>query len=125
MNGKDREYLADTNAFIYLLQKRPAIQPLLNFDWAYSFITEIELLGKPKVQKAELEKLRQLLAVAKKVLHTEETTLKAIDLKQRYGIKTPDAIIAATAWQYDLPLITADAGFVKITELNLFLVDLT
>jgi hypothetical protein len=26
MNGKDKEFLADTSAFIYLLQKRPAIQ---------------------------------------------------------------------------------------------------
>lgn len=99
--------------------------PLLNAEWAFSFITEIELLGKPRIQKKELEKLKQLLAVAKLAGHTNETTRRAIELKQRYLIKTPDAIIAATAWQYDLPLITADVGFVKIKELNLFLIDIT
>ncbi|MFM8849141.1 MAG: type II toxin-antitoxin system VapC family toxin [Cytophagales bacterium] len=123
MNGK--QYLADTNAFIYLLQKRPAVMPLLNAEWAFSFITEIELLGKTRIQKNELEKLKQLLVVAKLASHTNEITRRAIELKQRYLIKTPDAIIAATAWQYDLPLITADVGFVKIKELNLFLIDIT
>jgi len=93
-----RQFLADTNAFIYLLQKRPAILPLLNSDWFFSFITEIELLGKPGIPKGELEKLRQLLAVAKKIAHTDEVNERAIDLRQRYAVKIPDAIIAPTAW---------------------------
>ncbi len=42
MNGN--KYLADTNAFIYLLSKHPALDPLLDSQWYYSFITEIELL---------------------------------------------------------------------------------
>lgn len=42
------KYLADTSAFIYLLNKHPAIKPLLDAEWGYSFITRIELLGKKK-----------------------------------------------------------------------------
>jgi predicted nucleic acid-binding protein len=47
MNGN--RYLADTNAFIYLLQKHPALKSLLQAEWMYCFITEIELLGKPGI----------------------------------------------------------------------------
>ena len=49
------KYLADTNAFIYLLQKHPRIQSLLEADWSYSFITEIELLGKPGMSPFEIQ----------------------------------------------------------------------
>jgi predicted nucleic acid-binding protein len=120
-----RQYLADTNAFVYLLQKKSFIIPLLDSEWCFSFITEIELLGKPRLESEELKTLKQLLKVAKKLMHVEEINEKAITLRQRYSIKTPDAIIAATAWQYKIPLITADSGFVKIKEIDLFLLDFT
>jgi len=121
MNG--RQYLADTNAFVYLLQKKSFILPLLDSEWFFSFITEIELLGKPRLQAEELKTLKQLLKVAKKLTHVEEINEKAIALRQRYAIKTPDALIAATAWQYKVPLLTADIGFAKIKEINLFLLE--
>ena len=121
MNG--RQYLADTNAFVYLLQKKSFILPLLDSEWFFSFITEIELLGKPRLQAAELKTLKQLLKVAKKLTHVDEINEKAIALRQRYAIKTPDALIAATARQYKVPLLTADTGFAKIKEINLFLLE--
>jgi predicted nucleic acid-binding protein len=123
MNG--RQYLADTNAFVYLLQNKPFITPLLDSDWFFSFITEIELLGKPGLQPQELKTLRQLLKVARKLPHLEAINEKAIILRQQYAVKIPDAIIAASAWQYNLPLLTADTGFAKIEEINLFLLELS
>ncbi|GIL23925.1 MAG: hypothetical protein BroJett042_24380 [Bacteroidota bacterium] len=68
--------------------------------------------------------MRELLSVAKKLVHTDSINEKAISLRQRYGIKVPDAIIAASAWQYDLPLITADVAFTKIKEVNILLLDI-
>jgi predicted nucleic acid-binding protein len=50
--------LADTNAFIYLLNGHPSLQPLLESTWLYSFITEIELLGKPGITPVEIKKLK-------------------------------------------------------------------
>ena len=47
----------------------------------------------------------------------------AISLKQKYSIKTPDAIIAATAKSFNLPLITADRDFEKIKEVDIVLLD--
>jgi predicted nucleic acid-binding protein len=45
-------------------------------------------------------------------------------LKKKYSIKLPDAIIAATAIWYKIPLITADKGFEKIEELELILLEI-
>jgi predicted nuclease of predicted toxin-antitoxin system len=41
-----------------------------------------------------------------------------ITLKQKYSIKTPDTIIAATAKAFNLQLVTADLDFKKIKEVK-------
>lgn len=51
----------------------------------------------------------------------KETT---IALKQRYAIKVPDAIIAATSIEHNIPIVTADKGFEKITGLKVHIVGL-
>jgi len=53
-------YLADTNTFIYLLNRHPVLQNLLEAEWHYMFITEIELLGKPKISPAEIRNVQSL-----------------------------------------------------------------
>ena len=44
---------------------------------------------------------------------------KASKLRLNYAVKLPDAIIAATAEYLGLPLITADAAFFKIKEIEI------
>lgn len=46
----------------------------------------------------------------------------AIALKQQFAIKTPDAIIAATAKFLQLPLVTSDKGFRKFTDMQIILI---
>ena len=41
---------------------------------------------------------------------------RAIQLRRKYKIKLPDAIIAATSLVYDLSLISADVVFSKIEQ---------
>jgi predicted nucleic acid-binding protein len=48
----------------------------------------------------------------------------AISIRQKYAVKTPDAIIAATAKSFDLPLVTADRDFKKIDGVDIVLLDL-
>jgi len=43
---------------------------------------------------------------------------------QKFVIKLPDAIIAATALYLDLPLLTADKEFSKIPDVKLILLEL-
>ena len=121
MNGN--RFLADTNTLIYLLDKHPALRPLLESEWLFSFITEIELLGKPGISSAEVNKVRGLLSVCIKAPHTEAINSTAINLKQNYRMKVPDAIIAATAIEQKVPLLTFDKEFAKIKEVDLVLLE--
>lgn len=45
-----------------------------------------------------------------------------MELRKKYHIRLPDAIISATAIENDLTLITADKGFEKLEELKLTLI---
>ena len=49
---------------------------------------------------------------------------RTILLRRKYGTKLPDSIVAATAIECELPLVTADKGFKKIEELDLRLLEL-
>ncbi len=109
MNGND--YLADTNAFILLLDEHPALKGLLASSWHYSFITQIELLGKFNISSTDIKQVKGLLSISIKLNHNEAINDVAISLKQHYKIKLPDAIIASTALHYQLPLLTFDKGF--------------
>ena len=46
-----------------------------------------------------------------------------MECKQKYTIKTPDAIIAATAKSFNLPLVTADIDLKKIEDVDIVLLD--
>ncbi len=122
MNGN--RFLADTNTCIYLLDKHPSLQPLLESEWVYSFITEIELLGKPGITSQEVKKINGLLSVCIKSPHTESINKTAISLKQLYRMKVPDALIAAAAIEQKIPLLTFDKDFIKIKEVDLVLLEL-
>jgi predicted nucleic acid-binding protein len=46
------------------------------------------------------------------------------NLTQKYMVKLPDAIIAATSIYLDLPFLSADSGFKKIQELDFVLIEI-
>lgn len=43
----------------------------------------------------------------------------AILFRKRYSLKIPDAIIAASAVSFEIPLVTSDKAFKQIKELQL------
>ncbi|WP_421942417.1 PIN domain-containing protein [Pedobacter sp.] len=47
-----------------------------------------------------------------------------MDLKRKYNIKIPDAIIAATSILLKIPLITADKGFMKIKKIDCVILEI-
>jgi len=121
MNGD--KILVDTNIFIHLLNRHPKISEFLDKEWWFNFITEIELLGKPGISKEEVKVIEDLLSICTKVPHGEDIDHITIALKQKYAIKTPDAIIAATSIYLQIPLVTFDKGMKKIAELDLILLE--
>lgn len=122
MGGTD--FLADTNILIYLLKGNPAIEPYLESAIYVSVISEIELLGMRRISQAEITSAKNLLKDCVVVELTQEIKEGAILLKQNHKIKTPDAIIAATAQYLGIPLLSADAALKNISSVDLELVKL-
>ncbi len=120
------KYLIDSNIWIYALGNISEIIELFtniynDNNGGYSFITEIEILGYKKIESNELSKLKKMLDLSNKYDMTNDILKRTIKLRQNYSIKTPDAIIAATALTNDLILVTRNTkDFNKIKELKLF-----
>ena len=114
-------FLADTNIFIYLLNKESIIEQFLESEWYYSFITRIELLSKQGITEKEIETVNGVLTACTYLAHSEPIDELTINLKRKYKIKLPDAIIAATALHLQLPLLTVDKGFTKVNEIDVVL----
>ena len=122
MNGID--ILIDTNIAIYAMEAHPAVKGLAACSPAISVISEIELFGKKDISKQEITDIRALLKGFPVIALNDGIKETAILLKQKYAIKTPDAIIAATAQDLNLTFVTADKGFAKIDEIDAIIVDL-
>jgi predicted nucleic acid-binding protein len=116
-------FLADTNAIIYILEGKGNILPFLINITGISVISEIELRGLYQISKKEENKIMSLLDDLEIIPLSHPIKELAIELKQNHKIKLPDAIIAATAIKKNLSLLTADKDFVKINELDLVLIE--
>ena len=120
MNGIN--FLADTNALIYLLNGNSCMNLYLQKTLAFSVISEMELLSYSGITETEENCIKSLLNDCEEISLTSEIKNKTIELRKKYKIKLPDAIVAASAIIKKIPLITADKGFKQITELDLELI---
>jgi predicted nucleic acid-binding protein len=112
--GTGIDFFVDTNVIIYAFEGHRSIADIIRCSPAISVISEIELLGKKGITQHELSNLRALLNGFEIVDMNNAIKEIAISLKQKYAIKTFDAIIAATAKAFNLPLVTADKDFKKL-----------
>ncbi len=111
--------LIDTNIALYLLNGDNTIAELLNGKDVYlSFISELELLGFQDLRDEDVPLIEEFLNSCIIVDLNQAIKKITIELKRAQKIKLPDAIIAATSKYMNLPLISADQGFEKITELQ-------
>lgn len=117
MSGID--YLADTNAILYFLSGNECMKPFVSSRFAFSVINEMELLSYPKITAEEEKQIRGFLEGSAFIGLTDSIKERTIQIRRTYNIKLPDAIVAATAIEYDMTLITADTGFEAIKELKL------
>jgi predicted nucleic acid-binding protein len=117
MNGID--FMVDTNILIYLHEAKPEVLPYLEYAWCCSVITEMELLGTPNLSSNEKSKLKSLLSDCIIFPFSDDIKYITINIRQTRKVKIPDAIIAATAIHYNLPLLSADRGFKNISGLTL------
>jgi predicted nucleic acid-binding protein len=117
MNGIN--ILADTSVLIQFLNGDEKINRFIaNKNIFISVITEIELLSLPGISMEQEKLISKFLDELVAIEMQKEIRLKAVDIRRKYKTKLPDAVIAATAITYSLPLFTSDKGFEKITDLE-------
>ncbi len=116
-------YLIDTNIAIEYLDRTLSAGGYAfvgNIPVLLSVITRIELLGWQKISPSVSARLETYIGNAFIYSLDEPIILKTIELRQQYKIKTPDAIIAATALVHDLTLLTRNLpDFKQIPSLTL------
>ena len=95
MNGID--FVADTNFLIGLHEGKSFAKPFLDKVATVSIISEIELLGWPKISELEKRRLKQLLDDCVLIDLSPEIRAITIRIRQQQKIKLPDAIVAATS----------------------------
>ncbi len=115
-------FVADTNFLINVHEGLPVTEPFLDGTVITSIISEIELLGWKGLTALEKIKLKAMLEDSTIIDLNPDIKNKAIELRQQYGIKTPDAIIAATSKFMQLPLVTSDKGFRKLKGIKIILI---
>ncbi len=117
------DFLADTNILISILEGDKRLLPYLDKLLAVSFVSEIELLGKPAITEKEIKSCRALLNDCIILPYSEDIKELAIGIKQKRKITLVDAMIAATGTKYKFPILTFDKGFSKIQAINLLLLE--
>lgn len=115
-------FVADTNFLINVHEGDAITEPFLDANVVVSIISEIELLGYHGLAQEDMAALHALLDDCLVVGLLPEIKDIAIELRQQYRIKTPDAIIAATSRYLRLPLVTSDKGFARIKNLELIII---
>lgn len=118
MNGN--RLFVDTNILLYYLKgNEDVVELIVDKDLIISFITEIEILAFPNLAPNTLVQIKELFSLC--TIMDLERGIKdlTIEIKIKYKLKIPDAIIAASAQYYNLPLITADKAFRKLKDQNI------
>ena len=113
--------LLDTNIVIYSCQADGEwlTQWTAHAEAAIASVTRVEALGFVKISPVEESAIRKYLGRCLTYPLDEEVIERAIRLRQQKKLKLGDAIIAATALEFDLPLVTRNADdFKDITGLE-------
>ena len=110
-------FILDTNIFIYLFAGSLK-EPLPDKVLGYSVITEIELLSYPGLSQKDERQIRKLLSEMNHIALTKEIKRQTIQIRKKYKIKLPDAIISATAIVNNATLLTNDEQLLAIPSLK-------
>ncbi|MDX2285617.1 MAG: PIN domain-containing protein [Bacteroidia bacterium] len=120
MNGR---YILDTNAVIALLKGDMGLVDLLKqATWVgVPLIVELEFLsfgGLAASDIALFEAFKRRVSVLGLDPADVETKLEIIRLRRTFGIKMPDAMIAACAIRQQATLLSNDAMFNRVVGLS-------
>ncbi len=117
-------FVADTNALIYLLGGYECMKPFLNEKLYMSIISEMEMLSFSELSIEDENNIKGLISKCSVIPVDNDIKDKTIQIRRKDRLKLPDAIIAATAIVNDMTLVTADKEFEKVDELKLELLNI-
>jgi predicted nucleic acid-binding protein len=118
MNGD--QLFIDTNIILYYLNGDRTLLPVLEDKQLFvSFITQLELLSFKKITEPEIKLIEGFLQYCTIIEMSSVIKENTILLRRKYGLKLPDAIIAASSLFLNAPLFTADKDMANITEIDL------
>lgn len=108
------KYLLDTNFLIGLLKASPDVvsvvlaKQVLVSEYAYSFMTRMEILGFEGLKQVERLLIQNKLDQLKRLQLSIAVEEKVIEIRTSRKVKMPDAIIVATTLVHGLELLTLD-----------------
>lgn len=118
------QYLIDNNAIsnffsgLFTEKGMDFMADVLDQTPIISVITEIEALSWISSDKAKEQIVKDFIQDATVLALTPAIVSQCISIRRSRKIKTPDAIIAATAIVHNLTIITSDSDFKNITGLK-------
>lgn len=118
------QYLIDNNVIstyfsgLFTEKAMNFIADIIDQTPTLSVITEIEALSWINPDKAKEQIVKEFIQDANVLPLTPAITSQCIIIRRSKKIKTPDAIIAATAIVHNLTLITSDTDFNNIENLK-------
>lgn len=110
--------VVDTSALVDYAKGVPEVAPHIEGAEVHiSVITAIEFLAWPGMDEARLADARSFLSEYSSNDIGDFIRDHAAWIRRHHKLKTPDAIIAATAKHLKAPLITRDKGFQRVGHL--------
>lgn len=88
-------------------------------DITLSTINVVELFAYRSLTSQEINQLEQFVEHATVFVLTQDIATRAAEVRRTYNLTTTDAVIAATALSRDIPLISQDQDFKKVSHLKL------
>ncbi|MCH4809982.1 type II toxin-antitoxin system VapC family toxin [Vreelandella neptunia] len=98
-------YLLDTNVFINAIERQLRLP---SAHYAYSVITELELLAFPGLPPEEEQAIKVILSQLTRVELNHQVQAETIKIRRSTQMKLPDSIISASAFVVAATLVTDD-----------------
>lgn len=117
-------FVLDTSTVLYLLGGRLA-HPLPDGTYFLSVISELELLAYPDLSPSDETHIKAFLQDITIVELNSTVKSHAIDLRKRYRLKLPDALIVATALAFNAVLLTNDQRLLTLAATPVQMLELT
>ena len=122
-------FTLDTNCLIYYFKGEKKIVELLqkliseNTALFISIVTKVEILSYPEITAREIEIFNEIMKNIILIDFDDKLSNFVIEIKRKYKLKLPDAVIGATALYTNSTLITRNLkDFSKIKELKILFI---